>query len=610
MAKQPASKLESVIHDSPINNLSSRIFTPFQLRTLNLGLKFIPTPPSSVVYRLYADSKKEIAHYNRSLWLRDFFQNNQDDSYHPRMHITSVRQWIPDKNRISASTARYTQLTSELLRLHMPVTPPSFPLHRNLRKLQLNFLNDLKQDKNIIIKPADKNLGITIMDTRWYNIECEKQLSDDKFYIQVPHVPLDDICLQLKEARKFVKRSLPLRHKTWIFQFLPPPGKPFDFNSEYKKNIPKFYIIPKIHKTPISGRPIVASHSWVLTPASIWLDIGLQPHVFRLPSVLRDTTSLIQRLNSLDLKAHPNIIFLTADVTSLYTNIPNDLGITCTKDFLDTFNIPHKELMIQLLSLILHNNFFSFRDTFFHQVSGTAMGTPVAVCYANIFMYQMVDKILQQMPGVLFYGRYIDDIFCILANDTDSHSFINRLQSLHPSLHFTVSTSKHFAVFLDVYLYKGHRFHTDGFIDTSVYQKPLNRYLYIPYSSFHSKVQKTAFIKAELLRYIRISSSRLDFLKIRRLFYWRLRLRGYPKAFLLEIFDHLKYQDRSKHLILKPKIHDVPFVYKTWSTPLTRKLKIAKLLKRHASLLRSLTNKPPIVAYRNTSNLRKTLVHA
>ena len=34
----------------------------------------------------------------------------------------------------------------------------------------------------------------------------------------------------------------------------------------------KFYVIPKIHKTPMVGRPIAASHLYITKPISIFVD--------------------------------------------------------------------------------------------------------------------------------------------------------------------------------------------------------------------------------------------------------------------------------------------------------------------------------------------------
>ena len=36
-------------------------------------------------------------------------------------------------------------------------------------------------------------------------------------------------------------------------------------------DIPHFYIIWKILKNPIVGRPIVAGYNWIVTPASIFV---------------------------------------------------------------------------------------------------------------------------------------------------------------------------------------------------------------------------------------------------------------------------------------------------------------------------------------------------
>ncbi|KAJ7254842.1 hypothetical protein C8J57DRAFT_949135, partial [Mycena rebaudengoi] len=56
----------------------------------------------------------------------------------------------------------------------------------------------------------------------------------------------------------------------------------------------------------------------------------------------------------------------------------------------------------------------------------------------------------------------------------------------------------------------------------------LNAYLYIPWNSCHSLNSKRAWVKGELIRYVRICSRESDFAKIRTDFMVRLRARGYP----------------------------------------------------------------------------------
>ena len=43
-------------------------------------------------------------------------------------------------------------------------------------------------------------------------------------------------------------------------------------------------------------------------------------------------------------------------------------------------------IYVELLEWVLTNNFIVFGDTYWLQIKGTAMGTPVAVTFANIYL--------------------------------------------------------------------------------------------------------------------------------------------------------------------------------------------------------------------------------
>ena len=63
-----------------------------------------------------------------------------------------------------------------------------------------------------------------------------------------------------------------------------------------------FVVIPKIHlfmsyKTPMVGRPIAASHSYITRPISIFVDELVKP-IIRMPTVLRDSSELIRLLEN------------------------------------------------------------------------------------------------------------------------------------------------------------------------------------------------------------------------------------------------------------------------------------------------------------------------
>lgn len=72
--------------------------------------------------------------------------------------------------------------------------------------------------------------------------------------------------------------------------------------------------------------------------------------------------------------------------------------------------------------------------------------------------------------------------------------------------------------------------------NTSIFQKILNKYLYLSPRSCHAPHIFKGFIKGELTRYARLSSNAYSYRIIKCLFYQRLVNRGYSRRFLDPIF--------------------------------------------------------------------------
>ena len=99
------------------------------------------------------------------------------------------------------------------------------------------------------------------------------------------------------------------------------------------------------------------------------------------------------------------------DVTSLYTNIPHEEGVTTVchayEDFYgDKAPIPTKYLR-EMLYLILTETSFQFCGNNYLQTHGTAMGTKMAVAFANIFMARIEKQILSQSCIKPIFGKGI-----------------------------------------------------------------------------------------------------------------------------------------------------------------------------------------------------------
>ena len=68
-------------------------------------------------------------------------------------------------------------------------------------------------------------------------------------------------------------------------------------------------------------------------------------------------------------------LFITPDVTSLYTNIPQDEALDTIQNTLDNRHLLESptNFLCQIAELCLQKNLFQFADKFFWQVSGTAI---------------------------------------------------------------------------------------------------------------------------------------------------------------------------------------------------------------------------------------------
>ena len=141
----------------------------------------------------------------------------------------------------------------------------------------------------------------------------------------------------------------------------------------------RFYILPNVHKSCNPGRPIVSSNSHPTERISHFIDHHLQPLVHKLPSYVKHTNDFLNKLLTIG-KLPSNSLLVTLDVSSLYTNIPHNEGINACDHLLRTD--PHNTIptgtICDLIRMILTMNNFTFNDSHYLQIHGTAMGTKMA----------------------------------------------------------------------------------------------------------------------------------------------------------------------------------------------------------------------------------------
>ena len=381
---------------------------------------------------------------------------------------------------------------------------------------------------------------------------------------------------------------------------------------------PVFYTLTKIHKPTPVGRPIISGCDGPTERLSAFVNKLLQPIAKEQESYLKDSTDFI---NFIERTRVPyNAFLVSMDVTSLYTNIPQEEGIETVCNAYESFYegespIPTQYLK-RALELILQENSFQFTGKYYLQTHGTAMGTKMAVAFANIFMGKVESQILERSAiKPLAWKRYIDDVFSIWNINKDVVTqFIEQANSHHPTIKFTAEVSDTETTFLDTKVYKGERFAKESKLDIKTHFKATETFQYTHFSSCHPPGVKKGFIKGEALRLLRTNSSQAAFKTAIKRFKTNLIERGYPETLVSNTLAEITFEERKHALQQKQKAATriLPFVtqYRSSVPNLKHILMQNWHLIQQQPLLRRIFKDPPIVSYRRGRSLKDILVRS
>ena len=377
----------------------------------------------------------------------------------------------------------------------------------------------MEKNKKVVINDTDKNVGPACADKEKVIQECERQLYDIEVYLKLSKD-------QMQELIQCIQRKL-----TNIISFHKRQGNCSKKEEEFllsKLNsfiIPHFYILWKILKDPIVGRPIVSGCNWILTPVSIFVGHHLKKFCGKFDTILSDTLSLVKILEK---KQFDQDCFLfTIDFKSLYTNIPVDHAIELMKEIIyeNKDIISNADFILDLLDVVLKNSLMQFREEFFQQIFGVIMGTNVAPILANLYMAKLEMFLKEKClinPNLIwptFYVRFIDDGFGITKGSRkDVEYWIAEFNKLVKSIVIDKYTYGTKVAFMDLFIYKGTRFQKSGRFDINIFQKAQNKYIYIPQKSYHRKHTIKNYVLNELQRYVKYNTEKCNYLKLRNKF--------------------------------------------------------------------------------------------
>jgi hypothetical protein len=469
---------------------------------LCLGLNFIPSRKlvreriNKPINKLISDINKQIVLYKKKEtvnngWLSKIVKSD----------------WIPDEQT-------WTQDNRIIPLLHK-LSDPEEKIDPVIHDSVLETLKKLQTRTDIHILKADKGRNTVIWSTADYDKEAERQLADSSTYRELSKDEYNRELLKIKyECSQMSENLLALNYIS--------PTEDEAIQQRQPKGA-EIYFLPKIHKDmqkdskTFPGRPIVATFSSVTHLLDKYITEITGNLIRHIPGSLIDTQDFLNKL-----PVHPlpkSALLVTADVSSLYPNIPWKEGIDASTQFYKANHLilvnkaielkkkkpPQPHLFKRILELVLTNSMITFKNRrFFKQIKGTAMGCCISVYFANCYMFDVTKNLINNRPPWLIsFLRFIDDLFFIseLNNATEINSLIQSISNEH--IKYEVSTPGKVQNFLDTTITLTKK----GVILFAPYSKETASGAYLHPSSTHPQHTIIASPYSQLLRIRRISSN-------------------------------------------------------------------------------------------------------
>ena len=376
---------------------------------------------------------------------------------------------------------------------------------RNITRQEKEAIKTLREDSSRIVLTADKGVALVVMDKNQYVEKCMDLLNDTKTY-----QPCKDTTKKLHRDVQESLRKLNREHGTsrlhdWsklYYNRLLPTGN--------SSPAPRFYGLPKIHKTNCPMRPIVSACGTATYQLAKFLTKILQRYTGITPSFVKDSKSFSDHLRTVKISGEEELV--SFDVSALFTSIPVPTALdVINRLFTEHIEDPEakdkygcsfrrntigleKDEVMSLLKLVLENCVFTFQDRFYKQLHGAAMGSPCSPVVANIYMEYFENMALgPELPvPIKDWKRYVDDVFSIIPKG-NRIILLQYLNSIDPHIKFTIEqpNAEGGIPFLDTFPKpKGEE------IAVAVYRKPTHTDRYLDFNSSHPVSAKRAVVRA------------------------------------------------------------------------------------------------------------------
>ena len=520
-----------------------------ELNVLDTGLKCAPRKAMNK-FNIYIDTHKFI----RTLNLKKYFLSHPVEA---SMRSTTANRNIDSglKNKSlfnpQNSNNHYIEVFKQLVLKDIEDLPQKKDINPEYIREGIKLLED---KKNIIIRPADKGGGVVVMDKDYYHQQLSTLLEDRTTYKRLNSDPTEAYKTQLDSLIQwgFQINALNIKEKAYLAPSV--------------CRVPVIYTLPKIHKhaTMPPARPIVNGIGSVTARLGEYLDKFLQPSVRETKAYLKDTADLLISLEDIRINPGTETFLVTADVASLYTIIQHEdaaLALNWALSKREEIQFTQKRFLGQALDFCMSHNYFWFDGFFFSQQVGVAMGAKYAPSLANLFMAEWEDKSVfrDQRSQLIFYRRYIDDIFLIWqGSETDLKVFLEVLNNNVNNIKLEYVISACSVNFLDVTIER-----CNDRLKTKVYFKSTDRNSYLSIRSGHHPAWIKNIPKGQFLRVRRDCTDDSDYFEQANVLKKRFAQKGYDEINLVSMIQEIAEKPRED--CFKKKIEEPSTNEHQWS---------------------------------------------
>ena len=170
-------RIEGQFVNDKVVNLSKRALSEREISVLSKGLKYIITPKEID----FSQIKIDLENFGRRLRLKWHFRESENFSDYPAF---KPRSKFNPRNKDAAIELYLGRLEEELMNICVQGNNYS-----NVTREELAAINNLKADRTIVIKEADKGSGVVVWDREDYIQEAEGQLGDSEVYSELDSDP-------------------------------------------------------------------------------------------------------------------------------------------------------------------------------------------------------------------------------------------------------------------------------------------------------------------------------------------------------------------------------------------------------------------------------------